>query len=200
MNNISQHPWDPSNVKNYGYHREACRGQLTCTKCGENNPDPTEKEGSNEKKYPKCRPSGLTQDRVKLIKRIGNITIKSTWGNISFREARKIVCCPGNPQMEIKRKRKERQGHRPCQRTEKAMGHEGDVDIAYNWFTLNNTERLEKETGRLKNRRTSGDHPDYSIIKICQYIDKSPKDLRRLAVTQTQGKVQQLKLMWKTRK
>ena len=36
----------------------------------------------------------------------------------------------------------------------------------------------------LKNQRTSGDHPVYSIIKIDQNTEKGPGDLRRLAVTQ----------------
>ena len=35
----------------------------------------------------------------------------------------------------------------------------------------------------LGNKRTSGDHLNYSIIKIGQNTAKSPDDLRRLAVT-----------------
>ena len=41
-----------------------------------------------------------------------------------------------------------------------------------------------KGTGRLGNKRTSGDHPDYGIIKIGQNTEKSPGDWSRLAVTQ----------------
>ena len=37
----------------------------------------------------------------------------------------------------------------------------------------------------LGDKRTSGDHPNYSIIKIGQNTKKSPGDLKRLAVTQT---------------
>ena len=37
----------------------------------------------------------------------------------------------------------------------------------------------------LENKRTSGYHPDYSIIKIGKNTEKSPGDLKRLAVTQT---------------
>ena len=54
----------------------------------------------------------------------------------------------------------------------------------YNWYAWNNLQRLGKETGRLGNKKTSGDHSDYSIIKIGQNTEKSPGDLRRL-VTQT---------------
>ena len=33
--------------------------------------------------------------------------------------------------------------------------------------------------------RTSGDHPNYCIIKIVQNTEKSPGDLKRLAVAQS---------------
>ena len=45
-----------------------------------------------------------------------------------------------------------------------------------------------------------GDHPNYSIIENGQNTEKSPGDLRRLAVTQTPVKNHRLKLMWKTLK
>ena len=44
---------------------------------------------------------------------------------------------------------------------------------------------IGKRTRRLRNKRTSRDYPDYSIIKIGQNTEKRPRDLRRLAVTQT---------------
>ena len=46
----------------------------------------------------------------------------------------------------------------------------------------------------------SGDHPNVSIIENGQNTEKSPGDLRRLAVTQTPVKTHQLTLMWKTLK
>ena len=46
--------------------------------------------------------------------------------------------------------------------------------------------------------RTSGDHPNYYIIENGQNTEKSPGDLRRLAVTQTPVKNHQLTLIWKT--
>ena len=61
--------------------------------------------------------------------------------------------------------------------------YEGDSDTSSNWCARNDPEALSKRTGRLRNLRTSGDDLDYSIIKIGQYTDKSPGDLRRLAVT-----------------
>ena len=47
---------------------------------------------------------------------------------------------------------------------------------------------------------TSGDHQDYSIIKMGQNMEKSPGDLRRFAVTQTPGKNYLLTLVGKTLK
>ena len=44
------------------------------------------------------------------------------------------------------------------------------------------------------------DHPNYNIIEIGQNTEKSPGDLRRLAVTRTPLKDNQLTLMWKTLK
>ena len=54
------------------------------------------------------------------------------------------------------------------------MEHEGDADTNRNWCAWNNPERTGKGTKRLGNKRTSGNHPDYSIIKIGQNTEKSP--------------------------
>ena len=58
------------------------------------------------------------------------------------------------------------------------MEHEGDGDTNCNWCTQNNPQRIDKETERLKNKR-SGNNTDYSIIKIDQNTKKSPGDLVR---------------------
>ena len=47
----------------------------------------------------------------------------------------------------------------------------------------------------LKNNRTSGDYPKYSIVKIGKNTEESPGDLRRFAVTQTPVKGHLLMLM-----
>ena len=44
---------------------------------------------------------------------------------------------------------------------------------------------IKNGTGGHGNKRTSGDHPNYCIIEINQNAEKSPGDLRRLAVTKT---------------
>ena len=59
---------------------------------------------------------------------------------------------------------------------------------------------ITKGTGGLGSWRMRGDHPNYYIIENGQNTEKSPGDLRRLAVTQTSGKDHQLTLMWKTLK
>ena len=46
-------------------------------------------------------------------------------------------------------------------------------------------QRINKRTGELGNKWTTGDHPNYYIIENGQNTEKSPRDLRRLAVTQT---------------
>ena len=56
---------------------------------------------------------------------------------------------------------------------------------------------ITKGTGRFGSWWTSGDHPNYYIIENCQNTEKSPDDLRRLAVTQTSVKNLQITLMLK---
>ena len=63
------------------------------------------------------------------------------------------------------------------------IGHESDGDTSSNWCAQNNAQRLGKRMRRQRNQRTSGQHPDYSIIKIGQDTEKSPGDQRRLAAT-----------------
>ena len=53
-------------------------------------------------------------------------------------------CRSGSPQIENKRKRKERQILGPCQRTKKTVEHEGDDDSNYRWSPSNGPKKLEK--------------------------------------------------------
>ena len=52
-----------------------------------------------------------------------------------------------------------------------------------------------KGPGGLRSWQTYGDHPNDSIIENGQNTEKSPRDLRRLAVTQTPVEDLQLALM-----
>ena len=64
------------------------------------------------------------------------------------------------------------------------MKNEGDNYTNCNWCVWNSNHRITKGTGGLGSWRTSGDHPNYYIIENGQNTEKSPGDLRRLAVTQ----------------
>ena len=75
------------------------------------------------------------------------------------------------------------------------MEHEGDSLSICGWCTWDNTQGISKGTRRLGNKRTSRDHPDYSIIKIGQNTEKSPGDSRRHRVIQTPVTNHQLTLL-----
>ena len=55
-----------------------------------------------------------------------------------------------------------------------------DGDTNCNWCPRNDPQRLAKGIGK---QRASEVHPVLSIIKIGQNTEKSPGDLKRLAVT-----------------
>ena len=80
------------------------------------------------------------------------------------------------------------------------MQHEGNNYNNRDWCFWYSHQRIIKGTGGLRDGRTSGDHSNYNIIENGQNTEKSPGDLRRLAVTQTSLKNHQLKLMRKTLK
>ena len=75
------------------------------------------------------------------------------------------------------------------------MEHENDSDSNCNSCVRYNHQRDGTETRRFGQKGTSGDHPNYSIIKIGQNTEKDPGNLRRLAVTQTPMKNHQLTLV-----
>ena len=70
-----------------------------------------------------------------------------------------------------------------ARKLKKNTEHEADDGTNCNRYTWKNYQKIEKWTRRFGNKRTRGDHPDYSIIKIGQNTEKSPGDLKRLAVT-----------------
>ena len=56
---------------------------------------------------------------------------------------------------------------------------------SYNWWSWYCHQMIVTGIGGLRNNRTRGVYPNYSIVKIGQNTTKSPGDLRRFAVTQT---------------
>ena len=55
--------------------------------------------------------------------------------------------------------------------------------------------RLNKRMRGVGNWMTSRDHLNYSMVEVSQNTEKSPGDLRRLTITQTQVKDHQLSLV-----
>ena len=74
------------------------------------------------------------------------------------------------------------------------MEHKSDGDTICNCRARYSHQKIDNGTGGLGNK-TSGDHPNYSIVEIGQNTKKSPADLRRLAVTQTPVENHQLTLV-----
>ena len=64
--------------------------------------------------------------------------------------------------------------------------------------TLRTVPKNLEKSGRVRNRRTNRDHPNYSLCEIVQTSEKTPRNLRRLDIAQTLAKDLQLTLVWKT--
>ena len=54
----------------------------------------------------------------------------------------------------------------------KTMEHEGDGDTNCKWCTYYSHRRIDNWIGGLGNKRSSGDHPNYSVIKIGPNTEK----------------------------
>ena len=65
------------------------------------------------------------------------------------------------------------------------------------WCSWYSHQRIGTRTGGLGNNGTGGDCPNYSIAEISQDTEKSPGDLRILAVTQMPVENHQLTLVSK---
>ena len=77
------------------------------------------------------------------------------------------------------------------------MDHESGGDTHCNWCTWYSHQRIDKGTGGLGSKRTIGDPSNYCIIKIGENTEKSPGDLKRLAVSLTPARNHQLTIVWK---
>ena len=65
------------------------------------------------------------------------------------------------------------------------MEYEGEGDTNCSRCIWNDLQRIGKGNGRLRNQRTSRDHPAYRITTIGQNTEKSPGDFSRLDVIQS---------------
>ena len=75
------------------------------------------------------------------------------------------------------------------------MEHEGDNYANWDWCFWHGNYRIIKGPGGFGSWLPSEDHPNNSIIENGLYTEKSPGDLRRLAVTQSPVTAHQLTLM-----
>ena len=73
--------------------------------------------------------------------------------------------------------------------------HVSDGDTNCNWYSRYSHQRVGTGSGGLGNKKTSGDHVNYSIIENGPKTQKSPGDGRRLVVTQTPVRNHQLTLV-----
>ena len=89
------------------------------------------------------------------------------------------------PERRLKRMRKERQVFR----FKKSEEHESDGETKCSWHILNAVQSLGSRVGSVRNRRMGQEHPNYSIFKIGQYTEKSPKRPEETKyLSQTPGK------------
>ncbi len=59
------------------------------------------------------------------------------------------------------------------------------LPIFWGSFQVYQQKKINKESGRLRNQTMSRDYTDYSISKISQITEKSPRDLGTPAITKT---------------
>ena len=108
--------------------------------------------------------------------------------------------CPNWPLSKIERKRKEKLSTWTYKGIEKNCGTwKWLSDTNCNWCSWYSHQRISTMTGKFGNKRTLGNHSPNSNAEIGKNTEKSPGDLRKLAVTQTQGKTHFLTLVWQNR-
>ena len=95
--------------------------------------------------------------------------------------------------------KKKKENLQNCELCHRVKLKESDVYTNSNWCSWYSHQSIDKGTGRFRNKRKCGDHSNNCIIEIVRNTEKSPGDLKRLAVTQTPVK-NHLKLMGKTLK
>ena len=107
---------------------------------------------------------------------------------------------PSKRQSENQRKRKERRTLMLTANKESCWAGRCNIDTNQSWQVWNGPQRHGKGARRAEKFRSNWEYLDNSIHDIGHNTEKSPGDLRRLAVTQTPMKDHQLTLMWKTLK
>ena len=99
------------------------------------------------------------------------------------------LAVPANNRVKVKESKNRYKYLDLARELKKTVVHESNGDSNCNWCSWYSQQSICSGTG---NNKTCGDYPDYSIIKIGQNTKQNPRDLRKLAVTQS--------LVGKTRK
>ena len=86
-----------------------------------------------------------------------------------------------------------------ARKLKKTLEYKSDDYTIYNLCSWYSHQIIDTRTGGLGKKTTGGDNPNYSIAEIGQNTEKSPGDLRKLAVTQTPVRNHRLTLVRKTR-
>ena len=118
---------------------------------------------------------------------------KSTWKIVDF-------AVPVNHRIKLKECEKKDKYLDLAKESKKNMEHAGDNYTNCNWCVWNSNYRITKGTGGLASWRMSRDNPNDSIIENGHNTEKSPRDMRTFAVTQTLVKNHRLTLIGKTLK
>ena len=103
---------------------------------------------------------------------------------------------PDDYKVKLKESKKKEKYLDLARELKKTLEHKSDGCTNCNWHPRYSHQRTITGTRSLGNKRKSGNHPNYSIIKICQNSEKSLGDLRRLAVTQTPVRNHLITLVW----
>ena len=113
---------------------------------------------------------------------------------IIINKKKKIICkivdfaVPADHRVKLKECEKKDKYLDLARELKKAMEHESDEFTNCDWCFWHSNKRIIKGCGGFGSWRTSGDHPNDSNTEDSQNTEKSPRNLRRLAVTQIQWK------------
>ena len=126
--------------------------------------------------------------------------------NLVIVNKKKRVCrlvdfaLPADHRVKLKKTEKRDKYQDLARELKKTVEHKSDGDTNCNWCTRYSHQWISTGTRVLGNRLTSWDHPNSSIVEIGQNTEKSPGDVKRLAVTQTPVENYQLTLVGRTLK
>ena len=95
------------------------------------------------------------------------------------------LAVPADHRVKLKEIEKKNKGLDLVGKLKKAVELESGGYTNCKWCSWYSHQRIGTKIGGFGNNGAGGDCPNYSIIKIDQNTEKSPDDLRRLAVIQT---------------